>query len=111
MARIRARTIYFLACGQCGDGKDVRPFGSLGRRIEWMRAHATDTGHDGFLVYDQDRLMAEDRCPLCQGELAVDPVRPLGADDGGRDWPAVFCAEHGAWGQRDDGELVPLGGG
>jgi hypothetical protein len=97
-----------LACGQCADGKDVIVFGSLASRIDWMREHARATGHDGYLVQDIERLVAEDHCPICDQPLGPDPDRSMGRDERGDEWPLRRCAEHGGWGQRDDGNLVPV---
>jgi hypothetical protein len=108
VAKIRSQTVYMLACGQCGDGKDVIAFGSLSSRIDWMREHGASTGHDGYLVQDIERLVAEGQCPLCNAPLDVDPVAPEGRDERGDRWLATRCEEHGAWGRRDDGVLVPV---
>lgn len=108
VARIRSQTVYMLACGQCGGGTDAMWFGSLAARIEWMREHAAATGHDGYLVQDVERLVAEDRCPLCNRLLAAETARPAVGDDRGDQWPTRRCEEHGGWGLRDDGVLVPV---
>jgi hypothetical protein len=108
VARIRAQTVYMLACGQCGDGTGSMLFGSLAARIAWMRDHAGATGHDGYLVQDIERLVAEDRCPLCNEHLTPEGDGAVGRDAGGQPWPSRRCEEHGAWGLRDDGRLVPV---
>ena len=108
MARIRSQTVYMLACGQCGDGTGSILFGSLAARVSWMRDHAAATGHDGYLVQDIERLVAEDRCPLCNGPLIPESEAPAGPDGGGLPRSAWRCEEHGAWARPDDGRLVPL---
>jgi hypothetical protein len=108
MARIRSQTVYMLACGQCGDGTGSILFGSLAARVGWMRDHAAATGHDGYLVQDIERLVAEDHCPLCNGRLIPEGQAPVGAAGGGDPGSAWRCEEHGAWGRREDGRLVPV---
>ena len=95
MARIRAQTVYMLACGQCGRGDDAIVFASIASRVGWMRDHAAATGHDGYLVQDIDRLVTEGHCPLCN--LPLDGEGPV--------W---HCETHGAWSRLDDGVLVPV---
>jgi hypothetical protein len=110
VARLRSQMAYVLACGQCGDGADAQVFWSLGARIDWMRAHAEVTGHDGYIVQDVPRLMVEGHCPVCNTPMVADTDRPTGRDDHGDEWPARRCDTHGAWGERPDGQLVPVTG-
>jgi hypothetical protein len=108
VARIRAQTVYMLACGQCADGKDVIVFGSVASRIDWMRDHAGATGHDGYLVQDIERLVAEDHCPICDRSLGPDPEPSRERDGPGDQRPVRWCPEHGGWDQGENGNLVPL---
>jgi hypothetical protein len=52
--------------------------------------------------------VAYDLCPVCQAPLISDPADPVGIDVDGHEWPTRECLEHGLFGRRDDGVLVPV---
>jgi len=51
------RVYYVLVCRDCGDGDQALPipFETPQARGQWAAAHTRGTGHDRWLVLDQQR--------------------------------------------------------
>jgi len=48
-------TFYVLVCRDCGNGDLPMPFGSTAERGKWAAQHTRATGHENWLVLDQQR--------------------------------------------------------
>ena len=53
-------------------------------------------------------MTGEYLCPRCGQPLSNDPEHPAGIDADGKIWPAMACLEHGWFGRREDGDVVPV---
>ena len=47
-------------------------------------------------------------CPECGKALKNTPDTDTGVDADGNAWPAMGCLEHGLFGRRQDGSIVPV---
>jgi hypothetical protein len=50
---------YVLVCRECGNGDLPMPFESAEARGRWAAAHTKGTGHDRWLVVDQEETAKE----------------------------------------------------